>query len=103
MSNRFDWQRPNFLRVFYAFNARIASTLISIVLRLKTDRFDRAECDDGYDVLTCWHWLLRDLYRAGASCVPGDTVMTVAYVISAVLVGVLLIYLFVAMLKPEWF
>jgi K+-transporting ATPase KdpF subunit len=29
--------------------------------------------------------------------------MTVAYVISAVLVGVLLIYLFVAMLKPEWF
>jgi K+-transporting ATPase KdpF subunit len=29
--------------------------------------------------------------------------MTAVYVISAILAGALLIYLFVAMLKPEWF
>lgn len=29
--------------------------------------------------------------------------MTVFYIISAILAGLLLIYLFVAMLKPEWF
>lgn len=29
--------------------------------------------------------------------------MTEFYVISAILAGLLLVYLFVAMLKPEWF
>jgi K+-transporting ATPase KdpF subunit len=38
-----------------------------------------------------------------AASVSGGAIMTTFYLIGAVLAGLLLIYLFVAMLKPEWF
>lgn len=47
--------------------------------------------------------VFRIVHRLCAERVSGDEVMMVLYIISAVLAGFLLMYLFVAMLKPEWF
>jgi len=62
-----------------------------------------AEYDDGCGLPDPGRWILLDLGGRCAAFVPEGATMTALYVVSAVLAVLLLIYLFVAMLKPEWF
>jgi K+-transporting ATPase KdpF subunit len=76
--------------------------LISVVLFFYQTQCS-TEHDYGRRLSDHWHWLFRGLHRFDSTRVSENPVMTVMYVICGILALLLLIYLFVAMLKPEWF
>ncbi len=59
--------------------------------------------NDGFGFLNAWRRVFLDGNRHRAAGFSKGASMNAMYVVSAILAGLLLVYLFVALLKPEWF